>query len=190
MRTEPPPLTEWIPPKKKNEDQSEDNHEGEENKSEAQDNDDGFVTVTKGILESVNEVQGKKNVIVVKPEENKEDTEPKDNEANDNEKTEEAPLQKVEETQENGDKNNQAEDDDSEDDEDNGKGWINPDNIAQKLYNAVKKEDKVAEMGVAVMTADFAMQVKSGIKSPNSLECSYPNWYSYSLRRRFRHQTN
>jgi rRNA maturation endonuclease Nob1 len=49
------------------------------------------------------------------------------------------------------------------DDEDDGKGWINPDNISKKLYNAGKKDDRVKEIGVSIMTTDYAMQVHEKI---------------------------
>lgn len=47
---------------------------------------------------------------------------------------------------------------DSEDDE---AGWINPDNISKHIFNSVKVEETDNKIGVAIMTADFAMQVKS-----------------------------
>jgi len=44
------------------------------------------------------------------------------------------------------------------DDEDDGKGWINPDNISKKLYKGTKKEDRIQEIGIVIMTSDYAMQ--------------------------------
>lgn len=60
-------------------------------------------------------------------------------------------------------KDNQS---DSEDDE---AGWINPDNISKHIFNSVKVEETENKIGVAIMTADYAMQVNLFKKIKNKL---------------------
>ena len=73
-------------------------------------------------------------------------------------------LEKIEENDNQGqvgDRTEEAAKEDDSSDEDDGQGWINPQNISKKLYRGKKKEDSTQDVGVTIMTADYAMQVKS-----------------------------
>lgn len=51
------------------------------------------------------------------------------------------------------------EDFESDEDEDDGKGWISQSNINLVLNHAEHTKAAQDELGVAIMTSDFAMQV-------------------------------
>lgn len=169
LRKEPPELTEYIP--QSNQQDDDDEEEEEEEQETKTVDDDGFIVVTKGpkpekAQKKEPEIQKVEEPVVEKqpepePQEAKEIENGHQEETNPEAQPETAPetletnlvLQKVEEPT-----NGQQQKEESED-EDDGKGWINPDNISKKLYNAAKKDDRVKEIGVAIMTTDFAMQV-------------------------------
>ena len=50
----------------------------------------------------------------------------------------------------------QADEESSDEDDD---GWINPDNFSQHFFTSQKVDEKDNTLGIAIMTADFAMQV-------------------------------
>jgi hypothetical protein len=166
LRKEPPELTEYIP--QANESAS---SEEEDNKDDQELDDDGFIIVTKGpkpekFVKKEPEVKKTEEPVVEKPaESNTQEANGIENGHAEEHALDNGPengevkletnlvLEKVEEQA-----NGQQQKPESED-EDDGKGWINPDNISKKLYNAGKKDDRVKDMGVAIMTTDFAMQV-------------------------------
>lgn len=181
LRKQPPEMTEWIP-------KESEGVEEEEEEAPAVD-DDGFTTVTKGKVFTQDDIKPKKQPKFEshneKPEEKQEEQEPENAEGEgedleddedfegevveipeteDTQAIEGVVLEKINiEGQEKKDENAEGKtgeniDDDSED-EDDGKGWINPDNISKKLYKGTKKEDRIQEVGVVVMTADYSMQV-------------------------------
>ena len=47
----------------------------------------------------------------------------------------------------------------SDDDDDDDEGWINPDNFSQHFFTSQKVAESENNLGIAIMTADFAMQV-------------------------------
>ena len=51
------------------------------------------------------------------------------------------------------------EEDDDDDDEDDEEGWINPGNISKQLHKAQESKEQDHDIGVAIMTSDYAMQV-------------------------------
>jgi rRNA maturation endonuclease Nob1 len=67
-----------------------------------------------------------------------------------------------------------------EESSDDGEGWINNENINEKLNDIkIDNKEEVEKLTVAVLTTDFAMQVKN----TNILECITLNGYSHNLNR-------
>ena len=184
LRKQPPEFKEWIPENKGEEegDNEEEEEEEETQKETKHVDDDGFVTVTKGKQLTLADVKPKKEKITEVKQEEKEG-EPEEKEIDlaatgkpyveeDNKdgfvqvdgNEEGIVLAKISEQEAGGEEANtnvQGIVEEDSDDEDDGKGWINPDNISKTLYKGTKKEDRIQEIGVVIMTSDFAMQVRS-----------------------------
>ena len=164
----------------------EEEEENNENKEESNADDDGFITVTKGSKKKATvdeEILNKKNVVVVDKKDT-EDEKKKEEDAQNHfvgeakpvdleklqaeaEANEEKEAKKTEENKANGAntesrvngiQDEKVEDGDS--DSDDGKGWINPNNVQRMMFGGTKKENIIEKAGVAVMTADYAMQVR------------------------------
>ena len=171
----------------------EEEEENNENKEESNADDDGFITVTKGSKKKATvdeEILNKKNVVVVDKKDT-EDEKKKEEDAQNHfvgeakpvdleklqaeaEANEEKEAKKTEENKANGAntesrvngiQDEKVEDGDS--DSDDGKGWINPNNVQRMMFGGTKKENIIEKAGVAVMTADYAMQVRKR----EQLEC-------------------
>ena len=190
LRKSPPELTEYIPDYARDHSQEEEEEE-EEPKNEPEDDGFVTVTKGKVLTADDIKAKksGKTSTAVAPAQENTTTKEEQHhlentNDANGVEETQEHEvhqqegvenhedqgeiegivLEKIEENDNQGQIGNRTEEAGKEDDssdEDDGKGWINPQNISKKLYKGNKKEDSLQDVGVTVMTADYAMQVKS-----------------------------
>jgi len=178
LRKQPPELTQWIPTENKEGFSDEEDDEEEEEEEKEEEDDDGFVTVTakKGAKNNRHDFHHPK----------KEEKKPGNNGLVEAKPAEELRqegivLERITEKEATATENKEGEE--SSDDEDDGQGWINPDNITKTLFKGTTKEDRIKEIGVTIMTADYAMQVKIDLleKYLNLflIERYHPNWSSF-----------
>jgi len=150
LRKQPPELTQWIPTE--NKEGFSDEESDEEEEEEKEEDDDGFVTVApkKGVKNNHHNFHEKKQAPLQEAVVEAKQAEELGKEG--------IVLEKITEkgTTETAAAAQEADDDSS--DEDDGQGWINPDNITKTLFKGTKKEDRIQEVGVTIMTADYAMQ--------------------------------